>query len=595
MNTITHNSRPAIANWLQIVILTVATVLVYGHTLDVPFYLDDFSSIVDNPVIYDTETVAELWKYASLRIVGYSTFLANFKLHHFDVVGYHIVNIVFHLLAGISVFFLTKGLLSTPVLQKSEKTDYSGWLPLLVAALFLIHPMQTQGVTYIVQRLTSMTALFYISSLAAYVYGRLSENLFRRFLLIFLAIFFFVLAFFTKQNCVTLPMVIIVLEVTFFPSDTKKTVSVVTGLTLLGILCWLVTAKYLGLKLLPFETIDRMTRETTTITRGQYCITQVNVIWTYIRMFFLPVGLHLDHDIALVSQVTQPRVILGVLGHILLLGSGLAFFRRSPIFAFAIFFYYLTHLVESTIIPIRDLLFEHRAYLPNFGLCLLTGSFLLLFLPKHFNKWIIVILTSALLLGLGTVAWSRNQIWRDPIALWRDSAEAAPGKARPWNELGKHLVSAGRLDEAIIIFTDTATRGAKKEGYKGHELEEEASVNLMMALAQRGKPKMALEVADDFLRRNNARPINRSKMFTNKGNILFQQRQLAEAEQSYRQALNTFPKNITPLNNLGILLMATGRLDEAEQTFIRVLTMDPDFAISREKLQLIRAMKAKKE
>src|SRR5207247_9931919 len=124
----------------------------------------------------------------------------------------------------------------------------------------------------------------------------------------------------------------------------------------------------------------------------------------------------------------------GLLGsgvQLALLGLGLACWRRRPVLAYGLSFYYLAHAVESSIIPIRDVIFEHRTYLPNFGLCLCVAWLLVAELPRTARgarlAWGIVPLV---LLALGTTTWRRNQDWRDPIRLWRSNAALAPTKPR---------------------------------------------------------------------------------------------------------------------------------------------------------------------
>jgi len=102
---------------VQVLLLALAIVLTYGHTLDVPFYLDDFSSIQENPIIFDWQgTLAELWQFSALRIVGYFSFALNYQVHQFQVAGYHVINILIH--------FLTSTDICTPSLANSGSHLY---------------------------------------------------------------------------------------------------------------------------------------------------------------------------------------------------------------------------------------------------------------------------------------------------------------------------------------------------------------------------------------------------------------------------------------------------------------------------------------
>ncbi len=582
----------------QFVLLGVITVLTYGHTLDVPFYMDDYSSLVDNSVFYDAESISEFYKYASLRVVGYTTFWINFYFHHFEVAGYHVVNIGIHFLTSVIVMLLTGALLKAADKKKGIEQQKNYLLPLFVALLFLVHPLQTQAVTYIIQRLASLTALFCLTSLYCYIYARLAKTTRKKILLFCGAAAFFTLSLFTKQNSITLPFVLLITELLFFQKTGNRGVWKMTITACILVLSGMIVMFYGGWTDV-LHTLDTMTRETTKISRLSYFYTQVGVIWQYIRMFFIPTGLHLDHEVAVLMQANA-KVIASITGHLLCIITGIVLIKKYPILSFSIFFYYTAHLVESSIIPIRDVFFEHRTYLPNFGLCLFTGIVLFNVLPQWISKKKILISVTVVLTIFASLTRARNEIWRDPILLWRDSAEHAPNKERPWNELGKYLLMAGRLDEAIEVLVETAkSRGTdknrKESGAGGYTPSEEASVNLMMALSQRGEVELAFEIADNFLKRTDVSRLNRSKMLTNKGNLFAHSGNIQDAEKCYKQAVRIFPKNIMPQNNLGLLYMIQGRYDDAEQAFLRVLKIDPEFALSREKLQEVRKLRSDKK
>jgi protein O-mannosyl-transferase len=576
--------------WGQGILIVLAGALVYGHTLGVPFYLDDFSSIFENPIIYGGGGLSEMWQYAPLRVVGYVTFAFNFQLNHTQPAGYHLVNILIHILAGLSLFVLIRGLLRTPVMLRGRSEKTLSLLPLFVALLFVVHPMQTQAVTYVVQRLSSLAALWVIVSLAFYVYGRVVQSGGLKFLLFFLSLIFAILGFLTKQNTFVIPLLIIAVEIVFFSATVSRMVWSVFVAGMAALLLWIVLASFIGYEPFSFVSLDAHTRETKDISRVTYFLTQTHVLWAYIKLFFWPVGLHLEHDVNLVETIFTWKTVIAFAGHLLVIFLAVLSGRRFPIFCFGILFYYICHLIESSFIPIRDVMFEHRAYLPNAGLCLSSGWLLVsLSGKKNTIKIVVTLLSTAILVICGTLAWQRNEIWRDPITLWHDSAINTPNKARPWNEYGKHLLQQGKTEEAITVFQDTVERIHGKNVSAGTVMEETAAINLVIALEKSGQPKAALQVADDFLKRK-AKPLNKSKILTNKGNLLFRLNRLDEAELSYRQAIAIFKNNLTTMNNLAVLLMAQGRLDEAEEVLGVALSIDPKFEASRSLLERIKKM-----
>jgi tetratricopeptide (TPR) repeat protein len=560
--------------WVQILAMALATLVCYGHTLRAPFYLDDFSSIAENPLVQTWGDWRGLWDYAPLRIVGYFSFAMNHHFGQFQVVGYHIVNIVIHFLAGCAVLALAKGLMSTPVVRPLSPPDAAQWVPLLTGLLFVIHPLQTQAVTYIVQRLASLAALFYLSALACYVWARVSEKTWQQWLLILGAVLFAGLAFFTKQNTFTLPLTVLLAEVIFFQEGTKRVLGLL-AIVVAGLGClFIVFAVSFGYDPFSLKAMEVLTRETTVISRIQYLATQMKVLWIYIRLFFLPVGLHLDHDVPLLNGLISMETFPFLAGHVIVLVLAIRARKKSPIFSFGVLFYYLAHLVESSFIPIRDVLFEHRAYLPNAGLCLVTGWITICVLPSVFRWLKPAAIALPMVAILGVMTWQRNQLWTDPVALWRDNATKTPNKYRVLDTYAKQLLKAGRTEEAaqVLALTDRFE--------KGNDIQWPNAINHLIMLRRQGKLEEALATADQYLSKN-PNPRIRSKILANKGNIYIEMRDLGKAEASFRKALSVYPENLPAMVNLGIVLFHRGARDEAKRIFMDVLAKDPQQAAAR--------------
>ena len=563
------------SEYLYPLLICIVVLIVYGHTLSVPFYMDDYSSIVDNPVITQQEGITALWLYCKLRVVGYLTFAANYSVNGLHVSGYHVVNILIHCLAGFSVLWLITGLIKVPVIREKSDAANLEWLPLVVALIFVLHPLQTQSVTYIVQRLTSLAALFYISSLSCFIYAKLFSGTSKGRYYISGCGVFALLAFFTKQNTLSLPLSMILVECLFFSDSRRNTLRTLLLLSAGMFALWVVMASLFHMNPLSLSSLERLTQETELISRQDYFFTQVRVLWIYIGLFFWPAGLHLDHDIAL-SHSLAPDVLIGLSGHLLVIAIAILLVRRVPIVSFGVLFFYFGHSIESSFIPIRDVLFEHRTYLPNLGLSLVTGWFLVQWLPGMIGKKAASVFIVTLCLLLAAVTWSRNATWRDPVKLWRDSAVHAPDKARPWSELGRALLLEGDNVGALEVFLQATgmSHGPNETGAKAPRLDESAAVNMIVALVKGGEYELSLFIVDKLLEQH-VTSLNRSKMLTNKGNVLYKLMRLQEAEFAYREAFQVYEGNYIAMNNLGYILLVQDRLDEAEEVLAMVKSSSP--------------------
>ncbi len=201
---------------IAILVLAVAVAAVYGHTLNAPFELDDASSILENPWIRPGHSFAGLWRFAPLRVIGYVSFALNYRFGAFDPRGYHLVNILVHFLAACACFAFARALLRTPRVRDSFAAGAARGLPLLAGLLFALHPLQTSAVSYVVQRLASLGALFYITSLACFVQARLARTTPKRVLAIVACVVSAKLALLTKESSVTLPLALALVECVCF-------------------------------------------------------------------------------------------------------------------------------------------------------------------------------------------------------------------------------------------------------------------------------------------------------------------------------------------------------------------------------------------
>jgi protein O-mannosyl-transferase len=478
---------------IYILIIVVATFVVYSNTFQVPFHFDDDSNISGNPLIKDMGYLIEpsqycsritplsqmnhLCKFFKLRYVGYVTFAVNYGLQGLNVTGYHIVNLLIHSVNGLLVFLLIILTFKTPFLRDAESGDYSEVIALFTALLFVVHPLQTQAVTYIVQRFTSLATLFYILSLVLYIGWRLKQSdmlnraqsgqekqkcfYWKNLLLYFAAVLCAVLAMKTKEIAFTLPFIIIIYEFLFFnDSRTRKVLYVIP---------FLLTMLIIPLSLIdvdkPFENllsdVSNETRLQTGISRWEYLLTEFRIIMTYLRLIILPVNQNLDYDYTIYHSFFNPEVFLSFF---FLLALGLSsiylLYRyrntapQARLISFGIFWFYITLSVESSVIPIADIIFEHRVYLPSVGmfLSISTSVFWAVYTCRKKGKMIeraVIIAFTCIIIVFAGAAYKRNMVWQNHISLWQDVVDKSPNKGRGYYNLGRAYQDNKMYDKAI--------------------------------------------------------------------------------------------------------------------------------------------------
>lgn len=461
--------------------LALAALLAYLPSFDAVFFLDDFRIILENPRLHNVLDLGAIWRFSEARFIGSLSFAANYTLHGDAVFGYHLVNFVIHLIAGLGLFWLVRGLIASPAIAGDRRT-WIRWVPWIAVAIFLLHPLQTQAVTYIVQRYTSLMAMFYLASMAAFTWGRLRSSL----PLLVLAAAGLGMAALSKQTAATLPLALLLIELLFFRRLSGRAWGVVLG-SAVGV--GLLTAWMLSL---PAFDIPGITRETLQISRLDYLGTQMEVLWRYIGLFFLFGEQRLEYDIAIASGFSAPATLTLALAHCVLITAAATLWRKLPLLAFGVLFYYLAHLVESSVLPIIDVAFEHRTYLPNAGLALAAGYALALLVARLPGYRAGALLTLVVLAILTTSTYARNALWADRIAFLEHETQVTPTSQRAWTSLGKELMREARFHAALEALKQAAEIAARHEG---GALRPPTILNMIFALHYTERNREAIELA----------------------------------------------------------------------------------------------------
>ena len=509
---ISFADKIAYSPWSSLTVIAIACVVAYSNSFGCTFHLDDTVNIVDNSHIRNLWNFADIWLHDKSRFIAKLSFAINYHLGGLNVWGYHLVNLLIHIFNAFLVWWLIRLIFSSPAIINNNPSLYKNQIAFFAALLFVVHPLATQSVTYIVQRMASLVTLFYLLSICTYVKGRLLPSTSAEKIIMYgLSAASAILAFFTKENAFTLPIAIVLTEYCFFSS--RKEVSQKNTrwfLLLCGIVLLTAFLVFSRFSLSIFNPVAPAHGNTYTVTSLGYLLTQFSVILKYIQLLILPYQQNLDYDYPPVKGFFEIKTFLSFLILAAVLFFAFKIFKKHLIIAFSVFWFFLTLSIESSIVPIEDLIFEHRTYLPSFGFFLLLCYSLYTFLPSSSSA----MLGNALIILCGIycyLTYERNKVWKDPITMWTDVTKKSPNKARAFGSLGDAYRDSGQIQNALKAYNRSVEINPKyatgqlnvgamysklfqwDKAYKSYTLAISADSNYTKAYYNRGITSYTLE------------------------------------------------------------------------------------------------------
>jgi tetratricopeptide (TPR) repeat protein len=594
--------------FLSFLALAFIVAAVYANSLGVPFVFDDVPNIKHNPhIAYSRFSLEGLLSAGfenpiASRPVAYISFGLNYYLGGYDVFGYHLVNIGIHLITGLLLFLLVK---TTLLLSLQTTGDVcsakpaaavsmpaSGWRSLdpswvsfWAVALWLVHPVQTQSVTYIVQRMNSMAAMFFVLSLLLYARGRISQkrgadgsgrSAAQPYMWFAGSLLGGLLALGSKEIAATLPFLILLYEWYFFQNLSRSWLKRYwIWVVVISIVFVLVAVIYLGGH--PWDRIlaGYAGRDFTPLQR---VLTEFRVVVFYLSLLLWPhpSRLNLEHDFALSYSLFDPVATvfsLGVLVGLLVLGIALA--PRQRVLSFCLLWFLANLVIESSVIGL-ELVFEHRLYLPSMFMILAA---VMLFCRYVRHRWLQAALLGLILLAGAWGTFERNRVWQDEVTLYSDCVKKSPHKARAHDGLGTALFKQGREEEAIERFNESLRLDP---GFAA------AHNNLGVALIRQEKFSRALYHFQEALRLwpgYDDAIDNLNKLENN----LRIDAHIAEVERK----LSTYPSDPLIHYDLANLYLRRERLSEAKIHYQKSLALDPGRNGALERLAAVNAMTGK--
>jgi Tfp pilus assembly protein PilF len=541
--------------------LFVAGVAAYWNSFDGAFVFDDIPSIVQAVGIRSLR--AALFPLNS-RLITNLTFALNYAVGGLRPWGYHLVNLIVHLGASLLLFGVLNRTFSLPRL--AGRMGDGRPLAFSIALLWLVHPLQTESVTYIVQRHESLMGFFYW--LALYSTIRYAES--NRPGWCALAVGSCFLGMATKQVMVTAPLVVLLYDRTFLAGTTVAALRrrrwLYAGLAASWL--WLFALLDFGRALGAGVTAGFGYRAVSPV---EYARTQPQVIWHYLRLSLWPHPLSIDYQWPALKTIDEDiPALLGVS----VLGSAAAWalWRRSEL-GFAGIFFFIVLAPTSSIMPIADLAVEHRMYLSLAAvLTLVVVAFWQLstlgkptpsVLQRRRQVALVVLITVSFVAGLAT--WRRNQDYSSGFTIWSRVLEVRPDDTRAHHNLGTALVERGDLAGAI----DHYQRVLNVNPNDAVVLDNMGAVIGL---------QNDFDTAMIYFRRALAIDPELASAHGNIGNVWLVKRDYAQAVAEFRRSLAINPYQPKILNSLGITLVALGQHAEAIEQYQRAVEFNPSYA-----------------
>ncbi len=495
----------------QICALTLLVLLAYANSLHGAFLYDD-AAIRGDPSVVGTGFGWRIFLPGQARPLTFLTFHWNYLAAGTDPVSWHVVSVLLHAANTVLLLFVARRHLSSGT-------------AFIAAALYGLHPLQTEVVAYIYQRSTLLATFFALISFLLFLKERYAWS-----------VGAFALSLLSKEETIALPIFLLLYEVIYRRRRPRVAYYAVT-LAIVGLAAG--RAFYVWNRSRGAPTIGYHTEGVSALS---FVLTEPRVVWRYLRLILCPVGQNVDHDVALSSSLLSPPSTLpALLGLAALVGVliWLAWRGNQPAFWGLGFFVLLAP--TSSIVPVKDLMFEHRVYFPLIGVVIAAAA-LLARMPRR----ALIPAAGLILTALLVATIVRNRVWHDRKSLWTDAAEKSPYKARPYRALG------------MVWVTEN--------------------------------PPLARQYLEHALALTPDDP----RIQTGLGNVSLATGDGPGALQHFERAIAEGGETPVHLNNLGMAYHVLGQLDQAVDNYHRALERDPCMWKARRNLAVALAAQGKK-
>ena len=425
--------------WLLVGALFVVVWFAYSPALHGPFMFDDTVLPFALPSF---SAPLSAW-LRGVRPVLMFTYWANSAISGSDTFSYHVVNVLFHCCTALLVFLIVRRLAEWAGVMHARRDLLAGF----AAAIFLLHPVQTEAVAYLAGRSEAVSVMLAYAAFAVFLYRPQAGMTWGRAASV---LGLFLLALFSKEHIVALPLLLLLTDFWWSPGSELKAIrsnwrlyvpmaaGAAVGVAFFWRIMLLSQSAGFALKDLPWY---------------QYLFTQFRALFVYPRLFLLPVDQDLDWDFPISRTLLDHGSIVGLVALAALVAAAFYYRRRFPLATYGFLAYLVLMSPTSSILPIKDPLAERRLYLSMLGLLLIVVDILS---RVKVDRRTLSYTCAAVALLAAFATHARAALWADPVALWEDTVRKSPDKSRTHFQLAVAYTDAQRYDAAIAEFQKTA-------------------------------------------------------------------------------------------------------------------------------------------
>ncbi len=498
-------------------------IVIYFNSFNNEFFWDDDDVIVNNAY---TQDLSYFPKYFSENLISGAgqvsnywrpllllSFAFDFQFWGLNPVGYHLTNTIIHILSAFLGFVLLYRL-----------TNERFLLSFLPALFFLIHPLQTEAVTYVAGRADPLSTLFSLAVLILYTQFRETKKK----LYVYLSLLLFVLGLMIKEQVIFLPALVLLIELVFYFRKKKLKESLIKLIPYfsISIVYFILRITVLNFnQLLAGSTYNSLYDGSLWVRIYTFCL----VIWKYFKLLFIPCNLHMAPEVSVVSNFLSWPVLGLIFLSVVLFYIAYKIYNKNKYFLFGLLWFFIILAPRTNVISINRPMYEHWLYLPILGFYLALFSLLLLLInrikkekAKIYIFYIFIITIFVYVFYLSHLTIERNKLWQDPITFYQYNLEYTPNSFIQHNNLGMALANEGRYKEAIKHY------------------------------------EKALSISDFY-----------PQVHSNYANSLLAINKLNEAEKQYLIALEKSPRFIVPYRKLLFIYTKENQEEKIEELFNR--------------------------